>query len=199
MIKGCEVMNVQQIIDMIQMKYPHSYDSSQIITMLNDIQKRIFRTLYKPETAITYDILADNPFYPIDFPPESIIDVVVNGEEYPRQNIKYAAYSRYFYITEDNCIGIYPTPTEDISCGMTVFYYKEPNNMTSVNDTPDLEPAWHMLLVNHVCRELAQIARESDMVNTFVREINELEGQYRISNRSIPHQILDVYGIGRGV
>lgn len=191
-------MTLQEILNMILMKYPHSYESSQIVTILNDAQRRIFRTLYKPVTNASFDLMADNPFYPVFFPPESIIDVVVNGDEYPSQNIKYASPSHYYYITEDNCIGIYPTPTKDVSGGLTVFYYKEPTllSATDLGTIPDLDAAWHMLLVNHACREISLMARD-DMYKTFDAEITELERQYHRSNRARPHQIQDVYGVGR--
>lgn len=193
-------MTLQEVLDMIQMRYPHAYTNAQIVTMLNDIQRRIFRTLYKPETSTSYDLIADNPFYPIENPPESIIDVVVNGEEYPYQNIEYAAQNRYYYVTEDNSIGIYPTPTADVTSGLTVFHYKEPTTLSvsDLTDTPDLDAAWHMLLVYHVCRELAVIGERADLANVFVYEISELEKQYHRSNRARPHQTQDVYGVGRG-
>jgi hypothetical protein len=190
-------VTLQEILNMISLKYPHGYENSDIITMLNDIQRRIFRALYKPETATTYDLIADNPFYPISFSPENIIDVVIEGTEYPYQNIKYDAQSYYYYITDDNSIGIYPTPTEDVSDGLTVFHYKEPSTLVNLSDTPELDPAWHMMLVYHVCRELAVMARD-DMVNTFIAEINELERQFNRSRQARPHRIQDVYGVGRG-
>jgi hypothetical protein len=183
---------------MIQLKCPHSYDEADIITMVDDKQKRIFRTLYKPETATTYDLLADNPFYPTSFSPENIIDVVVDGEEYPYQNIKYESQSYYYYITEDNSIGLYPTPENDVTSGLTVFHYKEPNTLSSIGDTPELDQAWHMMLVYHVCKELAMMGIREEMLAAFIAEINELERQYNRSRQARPHRIQDVYGVGRG-
>lgn len=190
-------MTLQEILTMINLKYPHAYANADIITMINDIQRRIFRTLYKPITTDTYDLMADNPFYPVTFSPENIIDVVVNGTEYPYQNIKYDAQSYFYYIEQDNTIGIYPTPTEDVTNGLMVFHYKEPSTLSSLSDIPTLDPAWHMMLVYHACRELAVMARD-DMTNTFIAEINELERQFNRSKQARPHQIQDVYGIGRG-
>lgn len=195
--KGRDVVTLGEILNMISLRYPHSYDNADIITMINDSQRRIFRTMYKPETATTYDILADNPFYPIAFSPENIIDVVVNGKEYPYQNIKYDAQPYYYYITGDNCIGLYPTPEKDVTDGLTVFRDKEPRPLSNLGDVPDLDSAWHMLLVYHPCRELAVIARDN-MANVFTAEINELERQFYKSRQARPHRIQDVYGVGRG-
>lgn len=191
-------MTLQQILEQISMRYPHSYSDAQVTSIVDEVQKRIFRTLYKPETATTYDLIADNPFYPVDYSPELIIDVVVNGTEYPFQNIKYDAQSYYYYISDDNAIGIYPTPTEDAISGLTVFHYKEPTTLSAsdLNAPPDLDSAWHMMLVYNACRELSVIARD-DMVNAFIMEINEIERQFIRSRQATPHQIQDVYGIGR--
>lgn len=194
-------MTLQQILDLVALKYPHGYTNDQIVSLINDIQKRLFRTMYKPTTADTYDIIADNAFYPVDYSPENIIDVVVNGEEYTYQNIQYDAVSdKYWYIEEDNSIGIYPTPTADATSGLTVFHYMEPTEL-SASDTsaaPDFDKAWHEIIVAHVCRQLATIAQDSVMVNNFTADVNELETAFKRSKRARPHRIQDVYGINGG-
>jgi len=199
--RGWKKVTLQEILDMISLKYPHSYTNAQVVSIINDVQKRIFRTLYKPQTATTYDLIADNPFYPIDYSPENIIDVVVNGREYPYQNIKYDAQPYYYYITEDNCIGIYPTPEEDVTSGLTVFHYMEPTELSASNTSaaPDLDSAWHMLLVYAACKELAEYDRDGEAVNIFVSQYNAVEMEYWRSKRARPHQIKDVYNVGRGV
>jgi hypothetical protein len=193
------LVTLQEIINLIKLKYPFAtaYADADFITMINDTQRRIFRTMYKPETTDAYDLLAGNPFYPVSFSPESIIDVVVNGTEYPYQNIEYDAQSYFYYIEQDNTIGIYPTPKEDVTNGLMVFHYKEPSTLSSVSDTPELDQAWHMMFVYHACREFAVMAKD-DMVNTFIAEINEMERQFYRSRQARPHQIQDVYGVGRG-
>lgn len=189
-------MNVTEILSMIRLKYPHSYQDTDVIMMLNDIQKRIFRTMYKPEVLSTFDIVASNPFYPIPFSPENIIDVVVNGVEYPYQNIKYDSQGEYYYITNDNSIGLYPTPIADSVGGLTVFHYKEPSSLTS-SSTPELDAVWHMMLVCHACKEIATMQRD-DIANVFIGEINELDRQFYRSHRAKPHKIQDVYGVRGG-
>ncbi|ULL14355.1 hypothetical protein DVH26_07770 [Paenibacillus sp. H1-7] len=195
-------MTLQEILSMISLKFPHNYADPDIITMVNDVQRRIFRTMYKPDTGTTYDLLAGNPFYPISFAPESIIDVVVNGKEYPYQNIKYNSQGCYYYVTEiegDLSIGIYPTPIADVVGGLMVFRYIEPRTLVDVDDIPDLDPVWHMLIVLNVCEELAGIdSTRSNMQNIFNAEVNKLEKQFYRSRPARPHRIQDVYGVGRG-
>lgn len=194
-------MTLQEVLDTIQLKYPHAYTNAQIIMMLNDIQRRIFRTIFKRETADTMDIIANNPFYPITFSPDNIIEVVVNGEEYPSQNIKYDSQGRYHYIADDNFIGIVPTPKENVYRGLTIFHYKEPSELSAddLEAVPDLEKAWHELLVYRCCVELAEIARDGEMVNAFTVSINNIEQDFKRSKRAKPHRIQDVYVIGRNV
>lgn len=192
-------MTLQEILDAVRKHYPPAkyYADPEIIPMANDAEKRIFRTMYKPQVVTVYDLEAGNSAYPASFSPENIIDVVVNGKEYPYQNIKYDAQPYFYYVTDDHCIGIYPTPTVDVTRGLKIYHYKEPKKMAGLNDVPDLDPAWHMLIVYYVCRECA-IVEDDDKVNKFIGEINELERQFRRSIQARPHKIQDVYGVGRG-
>jgi len=179
-------------------RYPHALSPDNIINKINIEQKELFRTIYQPQTSTTYDLIADNPFYPVTYSPENIIDVVVQDVKYPYQNIKYEGQFRYYYITEDNCIGLYPTPKEDVTNGMTVFRYMEPHALTSndLNIEPDFDKAFHMLIVYRVCKSLAEIALDANMTNVFVGQYNGLETEYKRSKRAKPVKILDVYGGG---
>lgn len=186
---------------MISLKYPHALTNSQVISMINDVQRRLFRTIYKPVTADVYDILADNPFYPVDYssPTQTTLDVVVNGKEYPYQDISLSSQSYYYYIEDDNTIGLYPTPTEDSLAGLTVFHYKDPATLTESNlsASPDFDADWHMIIVHRVCRQIAEIAQDGDMVQNFTADSNTIEMEFRRSKRSRPTKIQDVYGVGR--
>lgn len=197
---GGGVVTLQEILDAIAERYPHSLTSENIIKKLNIAQGELFRTIYKPITSTSYDIVADNPFYPIEYTPEAIIDVVVNGTEYDFQNIEYDAQDKYYYVTEDNCIGLYPTPQEDAEGGLTVFHYKEPTELTpsALTAIPDFDKAWQMLLVFRVCNDIAQIALDGDMANMFATQYNGLELEYKRSKRAKPHKTHDVYGVNWG-
>lgn len=191
-------MTLQEILDEIAERYPHALSNDSIIKKLNNAQNELFRTIYKPVTTTTYDIIADNPFYPIEYSPEALIDVVVNGKEYPFQNVEYDSLHQYYYVTEDNCIGLYPTPSEDALSGLTVFHYKEatPLSTSDLSAIPDLDHAWHMLLVYRICNDVAQIALDGDMANVFATQYNGLELEYKRSKRAKPHKTHDVYRAG---
>jgi hypothetical protein len=198
---GGGVVTLQEILDAIAERYPHSLTNDNIIKKLNIAQQQLFRTIYKPITSTSYDIIADNPFYPIDYTPESLVDVVVNGEEYPFQNIEYDSNTeKFYYITDDNCMGLYPTPLEDAAGGLTVFHYKEPAELSesTLTTIPDFDKAWHMLLVYRVCNDIAQIALDGEMANMFATQYNGLEEEYKRSKRAKPHKTKDVYGVNWG-
>lgn len=191
-------MTLGEIINMISMKYPHSYGESYVITMINDIQQRLFRTMFKLPTVATFDLLAGEPAYPIDFSADGIVSVVADGADYPNQNIKYTAQDRYYYVMDGSAVIIYPTPDEDVTEGLKVIHYKEPATLSGPTDTPEMDKAWHMLLVNYVCRDLAEIEGKDGQVRYFTSQISELERQYYRSKQARPHRILDVYDVGRG-
>lgn len=195
-------MTLQEILDEIAERYPHALQPSSIVNKINYLQAELFR-LYQPiygVTFTTYDIIQDNPFYPIEFAPENLVEVVVNGENYDKQSIRYDAADHYYYLTEDNCIGLYPTPSADSISGLTAFHYKEPALLSASNlgATPDFDRAWHMLFVYHVCHSLAAISRDGEMAAEFAAQYNSLEQDYKRVKRAKPHKIKDVYGAGWG-
>lgn len=184
-------MNVQEILETVAFKYPHSYANGDIIKIINRVQKELFRRLFKPESAAQCDIIADNPFYPIDFPPQNIIEVVVNGVEYKPKTVADRASRRFYYVEDNNTLGIFPTPTEDAVSGLVIFRYMEPTELTTsdLGTEPDFDSAWHMLIVYRVCKELAENAMDSDMGNYFIGQINSLEDEYRSSTHIAPSEI----------
>lgn len=174
-------MTLQEILNKVMQKYPHSYSDGDIIGMVNQVQEELFRTIYKPHTATQYDLIADNPFYVLDYSPKRIIELLVNGREYKLVNIRNDnTPCEFYYEDENNAIGIYPTPIQSVSSGLVIFHYMEPKTLTvsDLNVEPDFESAWHMLLVYRVCKELAEEARDSDMANGFTTQINGYESEY---------------------
>ena len=78
-----------------------------------------------------------------------------------------------------------------------MFRYGEPTPLTTddLNISPDFDKAFHMLIVYAVCKELAEIAADSNMINAFVSQYNGLERDFNRSHKAKPHKILDVYGV----
>lgn len=174
-------MNVQEILDTVAFKYPHAYTNGDIIKIINRVQKELFRTLFKSETATVYDLIANNPYYPLDYSPQNIIDVVINGVEYKLKSAR--ATSRFYYVLGNNTTGIFPTPTEDAVSAMMIRHYQEPTALTEddLDEEPEFDNAWHMLLVYRICKELAENAVDPGMGNYFIGQINSMEEEFRSS------------------
>lgn len=191
-----ESMTLQEILDAIAERYPHSFPYENIIKKINNVQKELYRTLYKPTTATETDLVADSPFYITSFSLDRIIEVVVNGEEYPKADIRNSGYDAFWYEADTNAIGIYPTPTEDIVGGLTFFRYADPTELDAdnVDAMPDFPESWHMLIVYRVCKDLAEISLDGNMANVFASSYNALELEYKRSKPVKPQKIQDVYG-----
>lgn len=173
-------MTLQEIINTVMMKYPHSYTNEDVVSIINRVQVELFRTIFKPHTATQIDLIADNAFYVLSFSPKRIIGVVVNGCDYPLENISNPRSKQFYYEEDLDSIGIYPTPTESTSGGLVIFRYIDPKPLSVSNlaAVPEFEPAWHMMIVYRVCKEIAEDARDTDMVNGFITQINGLEVDY---------------------
>jgi len=186
-------MNVQQIIDRIQLIYPNAWTSEEIITSINQLQGRIFRTISRRTTATEYEILDGLEYYPLPAPQDQIISVVVNNAEIPSRQIKADNMDVFYYFT-DGYIGIYPTPTNDGT--MTVFHYQVPATLTSTTDIPSLDDNYHMLLVYGVSSEIAKSNRD-DRAGFFTAEYKELEMEFLKVNDDTPdyNVIQNVMGV----
>lgn len=195
-LSGVGWLTLQEIIDAIMERYPHAASNENIIAKLNIIQRELFRTIYKPQTSTQYDILKGVEEYEIGYSPATIMSVVVNGEEYPYGTAKDDMDGCFYYIVDDSYIGLYPTPKEDIALGLTVFRYSGPAELKAdkLDAIPDLDEAYHMLLVYRVCKEMAEIALDTDMANQFITQYNSLEKSFFQSRPAKPHKIKDVYG-----
>jgi hypothetical protein len=190
-------VNVQEILNEIIEKYEHPLTPDNIIGKINTLQKELFRTIYKPIVTTQYDILATNPFYPITYSPSKVMDVVVDGEEYESLNIKGESVSKFYWFTDDDCIGLYPTPEKDIPGGLMVFRYKEPTILSSSNlgSIPDFDHDFHMLIVYRICKQLAENYKEYDIANGFVTQINSLMDDFNKGKQDPDYrQIQGVYG-----
>lgn len=189
-------MNVQQILDEIQEKYPHGLTPTSVINKLNEIQKELFRTIYKPTAIDVLDIVAESEFYVLGYSNTRVIDVVVNGVEYVEANVKGVSPDNNFYwFIGDTIIALYPTPKEDSTEGLMIFRYKEPKALTNVADIPDFDPDFHMMLVYYACKMIAENYKEFDVANGFTTQYNALLKSFNQAKQAgISYQIQNVYG-----
>lgn len=186
-------MKLSEMIAEIDEAYPNSLSSDSKVLKINNLQTKLFRTVVKRTVTQTINMIEGIGQYILDFSPAKIREVLVNGKKYEYRQIESDALSYFFYI-EDNNLGIYPTPTENISDGIIVFRYQEPLALSSSNLSaiPDFDEDYHSVLVYGVCREMA-LSRINDSSNIaeyfYMLYTRELE-QYEIANQDTePSQI----------
>lgn len=190
-------MNVQQILDEIQEKYPHSLSDASVMRKLDEIQKELFRTIYKPVVIDVYDIISDSEFYTLGYSNTKVIDVSVNGVEYTEANIKGASPSsgQFYYFIGDTVLGLYPTPTTDITDGLVITRYKVPQLLETTASIPDFDYEFHMMLVYYACKIIAENYKDFDTANGFMSQYQALLKSFNMSKQQTQdYYIQNVYG-----
>lgn len=185
------MLTVAQIISQADLRFPNQVEESDKIIILNSIQRELFRTIYKKKTFTSYDIIADNAFYPLDFDISKVISVLVNDVTYTwEENNDREAESPYAYAYE-NSVVLYPTPDEDIDEGLKIWHYEEPTALTE-ESTPDFDGDFHMILVYLLAKELAEIAGKDDRASYFQVKANEKIKDFEKTN---PEPVLSDIGL----
>lgn len=181
-------MTLQEIINMADRKYPNALTTAQKVSILNEFQRQLFRTIYKKETATTWDIVTDQYLYPLHFNKGKVIDITVKGSDgyndYDYEaNADSETDSPYYYLYE-NSIALYPTPTANVTAGLMVLHYVEPNELLSsaLTETPDFDKDFHMILVYGLLIEMAEDDQRIDMVNGFTSKYNGLLEEFKDAN-----------------
>lgn len=184
-------MDLTSIVARIQSKYANStgVSTATLVDMADILQKRIFRKL-KKESYISYDLMTDQPTYPIAIKTTDIFQVEIGNsttggfDQYPLRKASDIVdeCSKYHYFISDpstgDWIGIYPLPT-DLQDTMVIYYYEVPETLvaTNLDMTPILDENYHMMLVYGVCKEVAEDYRDTDNANGFAIQYNALENE----------------------
>ncbi|MFD1776653.1 phage adaptor protein [Paenibacillus rhizophilus] len=191
-------MNLQEILDEISEKYPHGLSNDSVIRKINQIQVELFRTTFKINTMWNDDIISDVFSYSLPCARSSVIDVLVNDCEYIYQDVKKTAGVPFYYFTDGDELGIYPTPTEDNIGGLTIFYNREPYKLTTsdLSVSPELDEDFHMLLVYGALVQIAENFNDVAMVNNYTAKYNGLIEEFQKANDETPDYpvIEDVMG-----
>ena len=162
---------------------------TSLIGTADILQKRIYRQL-KKENFDSYDLLTDQPTYPITMKTTDIFQVDVSSGtdnkfcSYPLRKASdiINAHSQYHYFISDpsvgDWVGIHPLPT-DSNTTMVIYYYEVPPtlNPALLSTTPLLDENYHMMLVYGVCKEIAEDYRDSDSADGFAIQYNALENE----------------------
>lgn len=197
LLRGDNV-TLQEIIDEIAEKYPHGLSNDSVIRKINQIQAELFRTTFKINTMWQDDIIADVFAYALPCARSSVIDVLVNDTEYIYQDVKKTAGVPFYYFTDGNELGLYPTPKEDSAGGLTIFYNRTPVKLTSsgMTSVPELDSDFHMLLVYGALVQIAENFNDVAMVNNYTSKYNGLLEEFQKVNDETPNYLVieDVMG-----
>jgi len=169
-------MTYQQIIDAADELYSNGYTPASKLKQIVVQEDKLLRTIYRKKTATAYDIVKDQFLYPLDFHPSKIMRVVWNGTSYDYEQINDDTATSPFLYTYERSIGIYPTPDTDVSGGIVVFHFVEPNDSPDLDDYPSFDNDFPMIQVYNLCKWMAERTREFDVANGFMAMLqNELD------------------------
>lgn len=192
-------MTLQEILEEIAEKYPHSMSNDSVIRKINQVQNELFRTTFRVKTMAIYDLQKDVFAYTLPFPRTNLSDVVVEGQEYLYQDSKKESNIPFYYFTGTDGLGIYPTPDKDVAGGLSLFYCDTPTQLTKDDLTavPELDPDFHMLLVYGALTHIAEAYNDVSMVNNFTSKYNGLITEFHKANDETPDYpvIEDVMGV----
>lgn len=175
-------MTLQEILNRAD-QYANALSTAEKVTIVNEMQKKLFRTIYRIKTATSYDLIEGQFLYPLDFHHSKIISVIVDGDRYDYEDINKEESNPPYLYTYENSFGLYPTPEKTVEGGLIFFHYKEPAELSSGNlsSVPDFDPDFHMMLMYGLQVEMAEINEDVAMVNNFTAKYNGLLDEFKES------------------
>jgi hypothetical protein len=192
-------VKLQEILDEIAEKYPHGLSNDSVIRKINSIQSVLFRTTFRINTLWQDDIMEGIFAYPLPCARTNVIDVLVNDTEYLYQDVKTGANIPFYYFTDGDELGLYPTPDKDSIGGLMIFYNREPKELHAgdLGLEPELDRDFHMLLVYGALVQIAENFNDVNMVNNYTAKYNGLITEFNKTNDETPDYpiIEDVMGV----
>lgn len=197
LLRGDNVI-LQEIIDEIAEKYPHGLSNDSVIRKINQVQNELFRTTFPVRNLAIYNLQKDVFAYNLPFPRSSLVGVLANGVEHRYQDVRRSSNTPFYYFVGSTGFAIYPTPTEDVEGGLTLFYNKYPTQLTTsaLTVVPELDADFHMLLVYGALVQIAENFNDVAMVNNYTAKYNGLIEEFDKVNDETPEYLVieDVMG-----
>lgn len=182
-------MLLSEILAEIAEKYPHSLTNASVIRKLNDVQNTLYRTEIKRITQDAYNLTAGTFLYTLPFPFSSLVNVIVDGQQYDYQATDAQSYGTpFYYFNGSKTLGLYPTPTKTITGGIVLTHYIYPTQMleSALTVAPDLDSDFHMLLAYGALVQIAENYADVAMVNNFAARYNGILEDFRRINDETP-------------
>lgn len=166
-------MTVQELLDELQLKYPHGYTNAQVVSRFDRLQKQIFRKLNTLTYATTTTVNGTSS-YATTLNARQIRKITVDGVDYGYWTPEEDQPARYWYWLNGNIV-LFPTPQ---TTGLTIeiWGYKVPTTLStgSLGASPDLQTDYHMLLVYGGAKEIAEDNRDGSMAVAMSVAYNDL-------------------------
>lgn len=169
-------MTVQEMLDELQLKYPHSYTNAQVVNRMDRLQKRIFRQLNTyDKTQMNLQGAGNDTLNASGIKPRTIRKFTIDNIEYPFWRPEEEKPVRYYYYSSTSTIKYFP-PTSTAGMILDLWYYVTPTTLSAntLGATPDLDSDYHMLLVYGVAKEIAEDLRDGSMATAFAVAYNDL-------------------------
>lgn len=135
-------------VEEIQEKSSNNLSMQSIIRKINMSRDQLLRRFNRETEIHRMDLLKSQSAYPWLLPMGSIKSVLVNGVNYPFSHLNDVSKGRYYYFL-NGTIGVYPTPQESVTEGITVFYDKTlvPLTVDALEQEIGLDRDYDMLVV----------------------------------------------------
>lgn len=171
-------MTIQEMLDELLLKYPHSYTNTQVVNRMDRLQKRIFRNL----NTIAYDNYSTTPSTALgeyswltsSYKQNQIRKLLIDGLEYGYWTPEEDKPARFYFYMNDS---IYLFPSEvGNTIDVEIWYYKIPATLSTGNlsASPELQSDFHMMLVYGVAKEIAEDMRDGSMATAFAVAYNDM-------------------------
>lgn len=193
-------MTLQEILDEIAEKYPHGLSNTSVIRKINQIQNELFRTTFRERATAIYTLSKNVFVYTLPIPRTNVDAVLVQGKVYLHQSVEKRSNVPFYYFEGKTGLGIYPTPTENIVDGLTLFYFRYPAQLSeaALTAVPELDADFHMLLVYGALAQICEVFQDTGMVNNYTSKYNGLIDEFQKALNKAPNddRIEDVMGGG---
>ncbi|MEK8206768.1 hypothetical protein NST41_14340 [Paenibacillus sp. FSL L8-0696] len=193
-------MILQEILDEISEKYPHGLSNDSVIRKINQVQNELFRTTFRERATAIFTLQKGVFVYTLPIPRTNVETVVVQGRTYLHQSVVNRSNIPFYYFEGKTGLGLYPTPTENIVDGLTLFYYRYPMQLsaTSLTAVPELDYDFHMLLVYGALAQICEVFQDTAMVNNYTGKFNGMIDEFQKALFKAPNdnRIDDVMGGG---
>ncbi|MCE3202473.1 phage adaptor protein [Paenibacillus sonchi] len=191
-------MTLQEILDEIAEKYPHELNNASVIRKLNQVQNELFRTTFRERATAIFTLTKGVFVYTLPIPRTNVESVLVQGRPYLHQSVAKHSNIPFYYFEGKTGLGIYPTPSENIVDGLTLFYFRYPTQLAeaSLTAVPELDVDFHMLLVYGALVQICEVFNDVTMVNNYTSKYNGLIEEFQKALNKAPNdeRIDDVMG-----